>query len=62
MARELLDLNKNRNKIAPLLLRLQIALFLSRLKAIAVYINNTRIEVLRAQIEFIQKGGSFNEG
>ena len=62
MARELLDINKNRNKIAPQLLRLQVALFLSRLKAIAVHINDTRIEALRAQIEIIQKGGAVNEG
>ncbi|OHT10611.1 hypothetical protein TRFO_20016 [Tritrichomonas foetus] len=62
MAAELLEMNQNRNKMAPEIMRLQIALYLSRLNSIGTRIDDPRIPGLKSQIKLIQKGGAINEG
>ena len=62
MARELLDINKNRSLISKDLLKLQCVLFLSRLKTIGSKINDNRVSYMKTQIELILSGGTINEG
>lgn len=62
MAKELLDLNNNRNNMQPDLLQLQCALFLARLKTIGCTIDDNRVSYMKNQIQAIQKGGAVNEG
>ena len=62
MAKELLEINKNRNNLSPDLLKLQCVLFLSRLKEIGHKIEDNRIAYMKSQIEEILTGGAINEG
>ena len=62
MAKELLEMNKNRNNISPNLLKLQCALFQSRLKTIGTKIDDNRVNYMKNQIDAILAGGVINEG
>lgn len=62
MAAELMQLNTSRNNVAPNLLKLHYALFLSRLKSIKGKVEDTRIDQLKSQIVELMRGGSINEG
>jgi ankyrin repeat protein/uncharacterized protein YegL len=62
MAEELLDLNRRRAALAPLLLGLHSALYASRLKAIRIHLDDPRIDGLRSQMEAIAEGRAVNEG
>ena len=57
MAKELLEMNKNRNNISPNLLKLQCALFQSRLKTIGTKIDDNRVNYMKNQIDAILAGG-----
>ena len=62
MAKELLDINKNRNMISPELLKLQCVLFQSRLKTIGNKIDDNRVIYMKNQIEALLTGGIINVG
>ena len=62
MAKELLEMNKNRNKISPDLLKLQCVLFQSRLKTIGCKIDDNRVSYMKSQIDAILSGATINEG
>ena len=62
MAKELLELNKNRNTISHDLLKLQCALFQSRLKIIGSKIEDNRVSYMKNQIEPMLSGSAINEG